>query len=93
MEPVAVYDHGQGCSVTGGYVYRGRELTGTVGRYFYGDYCSGNVWSLGPGSNRPRLEPFTVDTLSSFGEDARGELYLVSLEGTLFRLSSDWSAP
>jgi glucose/arabinose dehydrogenase len=89
VEPVAVYDHGQGCSVTGGYVYRGRRLPGSLGRYFFGDYCSGAVWSLAPESDRPRREPFAVDALSSFGEDAQGELYLVSLEGDVFRLSAD----
>jgi glucose/arabinose dehydrogenase len=88
VDPVAVYDHSQGsCSVTGGYVYRGTEVPGAAGRYFFGDYCSGLVWSLGPGANRARQEPFEVDALSSFGEDARGELYLASLSGTIFRLA------
>jgi glucose/arabinose dehydrogenase len=85
VEPVAVYDHEQGCSVTGGYVYRGGDIPTAEGRYFYGDYCSGTVWSLTRGE--PREEPFTVDGLSSFGEDAAGELYLLSLGGTIFRLT------
>ncbi len=88
VDPVTVYDHGQGCSVTGGYVYRGRDVPSAAGRYFYGDYCSGIVWSLEPGSSRPRQEPFTVDALSSFGEDARGELYLVSVGGDVYRLAT-----
>jgi glucose/arabinose dehydrogenase len=87
VEPVAVYDHGDGCSVTGGYVYRGAEAERAAGRYFYGDYCSGSVWSLAPGSDRPRREPFTVEALSSFGEGEAGELYLLSLEGQVFRLA------
>jgi len=56
------------------------------GRYFYGDYCNGVVWSLGPAGS-PRKERFTVSELASFGEDAAGELYLVSLSGTIYRLA------
>jgi glucose/arabinose dehydrogenase len=88
--PVAVYDHGQGCSVTGGYVYRGRAVAAARGRYFYGDYCSGRVWSLRISGGKAvglRREPFGVDGLSSFGEGPAGELYLVSLTGRVFRLA------
>ena len=48
--PLHVYDHGTGCSVTGGYVYRGAAVPAAVGRYFFGDYCSGSVWSLRVGT-------------------------------------------
>ena len=44
--PIHEYGHGEGCSVTGGYVYRGKDVPAAVGRYFFGDYCSGTVWSL-----------------------------------------------
>ena len=44
--PIQVYSHGLGCSVTGGFVYRGKARKDLVGRYFYGDYCSGTVWSF-----------------------------------------------
>jgi glucose/arabinose dehydrogenase len=88
--PVVEYSHELGCSVTGGYVYRGEALPAARGRYFYGDYCSGIVWTVrvrnGQASS-PRRLPFEVESLSSFGEDARGELYLVSLDGTVFRLA------
>ena len=91
IRPVAEYSHSQGCSITGGYVYRGKRVRAAKGRYFYGDYCSGAVWSLrvvngvaGP----PRREPFTVSNLSSFGEDGAGELYAVSASGTVYRLAS-----
>ena len=88
--PIAVYQHGDdGCSVTGGYVYRGAAVPAAQGRYFYGDYCSGRVWSLKVVRGRAtglRLEPFTVSSLSSFGEDAQGELYTVSLGGSVYRL-------
>ena len=89
--PIAVYSHkGGNCSVTGGYVYRGRAVPAARGRYFYGDYCSGNVWSLKQRSGKAvglRREPFRVASLSSFGEDAAGELYLVSLDGAIYRLA------
>jgi len=88
--PVAVYNHSDGCSVTGGYVYRGRAVPAARGRYFYGDYCSGTIWSLkvvrGKASG-VRRESIHVPDLSSFGEDARGELYLTSLGGTVYRLA------
>jgi glucose/arabinose dehydrogenase len=86
--PVREYGHDQGCSVTGGYVYRGSAVPAARGRYFYGDFCSGTVWSvrLGGGVD-DRREPFKVSSLSSFGEDAAGELYLVSLGGSIYRLT------
>jgi glucose/arabinose dehydrogenase len=90
VDPIAEYDHGQGCSVTGGYVYRGRAVRSAIGRYFYGDYCSGRVWSLVVRNGRAsglRAEPgLRVEGLSSFGEGASGELYLVSHTGTIYRL-------
>jgi hypothetical protein len=89
VPPVAEYSHDLGCSVTGGYVYRGSAVASAQGRYFYGDYCSGIVWSLridGGQAVDIRREPFQVSSLSSFGEDARGELYLVSHGGTIYRL-------
>ena len=86
VAPVAEYDHGQGCSVTGGFVYRGEQIPAASGLYFYGDYCSGLVWTFNPEEERVRLLPFEVQDLSSFGEDAAGELYLVTLDGELFRL-------
>jgi glucose/arabinose dehydrogenase len=89
--PVAEYSHDHGCSVTGGFVYRGKGTPAAQGRYFYGDYCSGNVWSLALRDGKAtgiRRHRFRVDALSSFGEDAAGELYLVSFEGNVFRLDS-----
>ena len=87
--PIAQYGRGDGCSVTGGFVYRGRAVPAARGRYFYGDFCTGNVWSLQRRGARGtvRRESFRVEQLSSFGEDARGELYAVSLSGTLYRLA------
>jgi glucose/arabinose dehydrogenase len=86
VAPVAEYPHSNGgCSVTGGYVYRGSAVPAARGRYFYGDYCNGAVWSLS--GTRVRTEPFTVRSLASFGEDSAGELYLVSLDGTIYKLA------
>jgi glucose/arabinose dehydrogenase len=89
--PIVVYSHSQGCSITGGYVYRGRSIISARGRYFYGDYCSGTIWSLrtsrGKLTSGPRREAFSVSNLSSFGEDAAGELYATSLDGTVYKLS------
>jgi glucose/arabinose dehydrogenase len=89
VSPVATYSRSGGCSVTGGFVYRGRAVPAARGRYFYGDFCSGSVWSLtlSSGKARVRREPFEVESLASFGEDVAGELYLVSLDGAVYRLA------
>ncbi len=91
VAPVHVYSHGDdNCSVTGGYVYRGRTVTAAVGRYFFGDYCSGIVWSLRVDNGRAvdvRREPFRVALLTSFGEDVSGELYLASGNGRIVKLA------
>jgi glucose/arabinose dehydrogenase len=88
--PIVTYSHSQGCSVTGGYVYRGKAIPSFRGRYIYGDYCSGTVWSLRSTGAKlragPRREPFTIGNLSSWGEDAAGELYAVTTGGELFKL-------
>jgi len=90
VEPIFQYSHEEGCSVTGGFVYRGEAIPAAEGHYFYGDYCSGSIWSFavrnGKAEDR-KLHQFEVDSLSSFGEDAAGELYLVSLNGDVFRLA------
>ncbi len=87
--PIFEYGHSQGCSITGGYVYRGKAVPAARGRYFFGDYCSGRVWSLRVEGGRARdlrQERFRVEALSSFGEDGTGELYLVSHQGDIYRL-------
>jgi glucose/arabinose dehydrogenase len=88
--PVSEYSHEFGCSVTGGFVYRGEVVRRQAwGRYFYGDYCSGRIWSLarlGKGEFTRRGHPFSVPGLTSFAEDGNGELYLLSAEGAAYRL-------
>ena len=67
-----------------------RPCPAAVGRYFFGDYCSGNVWSLRVVDGKAtgvRRESFGVADLTSFGEGARGELYFVSHEGAIYRLA------
>jgi glucose/arabinose dehydrogenase len=91
VSPIAAYSHSQGCSITGGYVYRGTSVPSMRGRYLYGDYCSGTIWSLRSSGGKlrsgPRREPFKISSLSSFGQDVAGELYATSLDGTVFKLS------
>ena len=87
--PVHVYGRGDGCSVTGGFVYRGSAVPDARGRYFFGDFCTGTIWSLVMSGGRAtdvRREGTRVGSLSSFGQDARGELYATSLDGRVYRL-------
>jgi glucose/arabinose dehydrogenase len=96
--PVFEYGRDDGCSVTGGYVYRGSGIPGLVGRYLFGDYCSNRVWSFtleeGTAGDVVELSD-DLDTgalvggLSSFGEDVSGELYVVSLAGRVFRIDPE----
>lgn len=91
--PVLDYDHGHGCSVTGGYVYRGSALPALRGQYFYADYCSGWVRSFLFSGGRA-TQPFDWSTLrpggqiTSFGEDGKGELYLIVQSGSVFRIEA-----
>ncbi|MCC6222953.1 MAG: PQQ-dependent sugar dehydrogenase [Thermoleophilia bacterium] len=88
--PIHVYGRDNGCSVTGGFVYRGSAIPAAGGRYFFGDYCSGRIWSLRQQSGKAtdvRRHSLEVESLSSFGEGPGGELYLVSLDGAIYRLT------
>jgi glucose/arabinose dehydrogenase len=82
--PVFEYGHDRGCTVVGGFVYRGTARPTERGRYILGDYCTGRVWSFRVVSGKAtgvRIEPFRIAGLSSFGEDAAGELYATSQDG------------
>ncbi len=85
--PVLVYDHSEGNSVTGGYVYRGNSASGLQGRYIYGDFGSGAVWALDydEGSVASNQTIGNVSSLASFGEDAGGELFALSYSGSIFK--------
>ena len=90
--PVIEYGHGGGCSITGGYVYRGQAIPELAGTYFYADYCEGwirsFVYQSGAATNAsswPALD--TGQQITSFGEDARGEIYVVLAGGTIYRIA------
>ncbi|MGD9049888.1 MAG: PQQ-dependent sugar dehydrogenase, partial [Anaerolineae bacterium] len=90
--PVAEYDHGQGCSVTGGHVYRGQEFPALTGIYLFGDYCTGRIWgmALSPDGVWRVAELAQADVLpSSFGEDEAGEVYLLDMgRGGLYQVTA-----
>lgn len=87
--PVATYTHEDGCSVTGGYPYQGTALPGLRGRYLYGDFCTGVLWSLegtpGGRATDVRRERAMVPQLTHIGPDADGEPVLASAAGALYR--------
>jgi glucose/arabinose dehydrogenase len=87
--PVFVYDHGQGCSITGGYVYRGRAVPTAFGRYYFGDWCSGTLWSLRitGGAAETRKELGSIPRLATFGVDNAGELYAGTSSGRVYKLA------
>ena len=88
-DPIAEYDHSLGCSVTGGVVVRDPSLLTWQGVYLYGDYCSGRVWGLIQDESGAWLGTplFKVEgTISSFGEDHAGRVYLVDHNGIILRL-------
>ena len=88
IQPVAQYTHARGCSVTGGYVYRGKVVPRLAGRYVFGDYCSGTIWSMRVSGGGLRVEPVRVEQLTSFGESLDGQvLYAVSGAGTVYRFA------
>ena len=110
VDPIHEYSRSQGQSITGGYVYRGRSLGAALrGRYFFADYVSGRVWSLGLMINGSTGEATAADlidhtadlggssqigNISSFGVDANGELYLMSHNrGVIWRLVGAPAAP
>jgi hypothetical protein len=92
VRPVATYSHQQGCSITGGYVYRGRDVPALAGAYVFGDYCSGLLWTLRDGGG-PQLMSLRVPGLTSFAEDASGELYALSDRGRLYRFGTGSPPP
>jgi len=92
VPPVAQYSHGQGCSVTGGYVYRGSRVPAMRGRYLFADYCSGRLWSMRAGPRPGGLREHTgrvgasLDLVTSFGESLNGDVYVVA-GGSISRVS------
>jgi glucose/arabinose dehydrogenase len=96
-EPVLVYDHGTGCAVTSGYVYRGERIAALRGTYLYADYCSGFFGSFRMAGGRAAdvrditgdINPERIPLITSFGVDNSGELYVLSHSGALYRIDPD----
>lgn len=93
VDPILEYSHDEGCSVTGGFRYRGSASPALAGVYLYGDFCSGRLWGAtldGAGVWRTTVLDDTGLQISSFGEDAGAELYLTHYEaapnGALYRI-------
>ena len=88
--PITEYDHSLGCSVTGGYLYRGSRYPAMNGRYFFADYCSGRLFSLYKDSVQGWVRSQVADTpylISTFGQDEQGELYLSDYrEGKIYQI-------
>ena len=91
VDPVVEYSHADGCSITGGYVYRGSRIPSLVGHYLYADYCRGWVRSFrydgGQVQDRAELGVGDVGQVLSFGEDSARELYILSSNGRVYRLA------
>jgi glucose/arabinose dehydrogenase len=90
--PATEYTHTEGCSVTGGFVYRGEDIPALRGHYFYSDFCQGWIRSFryadGAATDARSWEVENVGNISSFGEDARGELYVTSHDGGVYKIVS-----
>ena len=94
VPPVMVYEHGandeNGCSITGGYVYRGSSFANLQGVYLYADFCRGKIWGLKRDASNRWISTLAADTdfkITSFGEDEQGELVLFDYSGTLYRIA------
>lgn len=103
--PIHTYQtHVDGCSIIGGYVYRGDALPALKGTYFFGDWCSGKIWSLKyDGSNVSDFQERTsemapdsgsISQISSFAEDSAGELYILDhSDGEIYQIVHDVDVP
>lgn len=89
-QPVLAYGHSNGCSITGGYVYRGQSIAALRGTYFYSDYCGGWLKSFYYDGSIAQQKDWgmSLGSVLSFGEDSAGELYLLTGGGTVYRLVS-----
>ncbi len=88
--PILEYDHTVGCSVTGGFRYRGTEIPGLYGTYLYGDYCTGRIWRAVEAGDGTWTSSKLVDSgynISGWGEDAAGEMYIADHNGSVYRLT------
>ncbi len=90
VDPGFTYSHDEGCSITGGVVYRGDRIPPLQGRYLFSDYCTPGLRSLSDDGGELHDEPLGLELFGvvSFAEDARGEVYVLSLEEGVFRLTA-----
>lgn len=88
--PIAVYDHSGGkCSITGGYVYRGTQYPSLQGKYFFADYCSGQIGILGNDNSITWTSAYSGNGFASFGQDSQKELYVAGVEsGKIFKITT-----
>ena len=85
--PIAQYSHVYGnCSITGGYVYRGRADAAMIGYYVFADYCTGRLWTIASGGSTIVLRAITGRHITSFGEAENGDLWAVTIDGRLYRV-------
>jgi len=89
--PVWEYDHGEGQSVTGGYVYRGNQMPDLYGKYIYADYVSGKIWSIEYDGVNPAVNSLILDTnllIASFGVDQKNEIYICSFDSKIYKFTN-----
>jgi glucose/arabinose dehydrogenase len=89
VPPIHAYDHDLGCSITGGFVYRGSAIPALQGRYLFSDYCTGPLMSLrleAGSATDITVSEGSFGNVTSFGEDSAGELYILTADGTVSRL-------
>ena len=95
--PILEYTHAVGCSITGGFRYRGSAFPSLAGIYFFGDFCSGRIWGATPDGSGDWQMAELLDTalgIGSFGEDENGELYVLDVSGgTVDRIEADVAPP
>jgi glucose/arabinose dehydrogenase len=88
--PIYTYPHGEECSVTGGFVYRGTQSSSYYGQYFFADYCSDRIWTLHKEAGNWVKEDFghfPGNSFTTFGEDAQGQLYIAGAKSkTIFKV-------
>jgi glucose/arabinose dehydrogenase len=91
LPPVIEYSTNKGCSVIGGYVYRGTGIPSLTGTYLYGDYCSGEIRGFRFENGEARGDALLIDSglnITSFGEDRNGEIYVLTQRGRIYRMTA-----
>jgi hypothetical protein len=88
VKPIAEYSHEWGCSITGGYVYRGERQPELRGIYLFGDYCSGRIFTLqvDEGTVTPKVVLESGLSITAFGVDSAGEVYVADIGGSIHRI-------